>query len=626
VSRTDRALLLATGLAALGKAVTDSGGPPWLLHLGLLGAAGCALLAALRAQSTGWLDRPRAILVLLCVLELPGVYGALGGDGYEYYALLRSPLIDHDLDFANDYAGLGARPVLAPDGSITSRVLIGQALAWAPAFALAHVGTLLAHVLGSRLLADGFSAPYLSAVTTATFLLAFGGLLLVEARLRRSHGAGVALVATLGLWLATPLHFYAVANPFMSHGCSTAAACALVFFWLRGRERDDPRDFLLAGLCGGLLALIRLQDAVLLALPILDLALRRPPRAIVCAARFLVGPALGGVLQLLVWLRMYGLAFVSVTAEQNWVAWGDSQWLQVLFSPRHGLFTWTPLFLVAALGLLGVLRRDRTLGVLALLGFALSAWANGLLLDWWGSDAFGQRRLLCLLPLLALGLGEALAFAKARPLLAPALLIAGLALWNRQWEYIHNSELLAAKDQGVTLDRLAAGQADVLARKLARWEPHLPHGLWLLAYDNLRGVWLDEGPWRLRRLDLGPEDGGTFLGEGWYPPAAEGYRATRSRRSRLRVPIRHTEPATIVLRARAEPAELATSVSVRLNGQVLGEAALPASWGELSFAIPPGVLLTGFNDIDLVWSETARGAGQDGRNTAAAVDWLELRR
>ena len=78
--------------------------------------------------------------------------------------------------------------------------------------------------------------------------------------------------------------------------------------------------------------------------------------------------------------------------------------------------------------------------------------------------------------------------------------------------------------------------------------------------------------------------------------------------------------------ARAEPADLATSVTVRCNGQVLGEATLPAGWGDLSFSIPAGVLQAGFNDIDLVWSETARGAGQEGRNTAAAVDWLELRR
>ena len=79
---------------------------------------------------------------------------------------------------------------------------------------------------------------------------------------------------SLGIFLATPLLYYATANPSMSHGVQAAAGTAFVLAWLWAREADDRRRWLLTGLLGGLVCVIRPQDAVLLALPLLDL-LRR---------------------------------------------------------------------------------------------------------------------------------------------------------------------------------------------------------------------------------------------------------------------------------------------------------------------------------------------------------------
>src|SRR5207237_4829087 len=98
------------------------------------------------------------------------------------------------------------------------------------------------------------------------------------AALRRRHGRARALLAVLAIWFATPLHFYMTANPAMAHGASVLAATAFVLAWLavRARAAERPRAWLLLGLLGGLMTLVRLQDAVLLALPVLDLAVRRP--------------------------------------------------------------------------------------------------------------------------------------------------------------------------------------------------------------------------------------------------------------------------------------------------------------------------------------------------------------
>jgi len=99
--------------------------------------------------------------------------------------------------------------------------------------------------------------------------------------------------------------------------------------------------------------------------------------------------------------------------------------------------------------------------------------------------------LLGLTPLFALGLGEVLAFARRHPLLPAAGVLALLVLWNQGLAYIYNSELVAPRNQAVNLEQLAAAQVDVLYRGLL--ETRLPAPLWTLAYDNLKGVWLDEG-------------------------------------------------------------------------------------------------------------------------------------
>lgn len=628
MSRPDRVLLATALLALVARAAVDSGAPALLANAALV----AALLAAAAAAAAGrrrWCDAPRALLVGLLLLEVPAVYGRLGGDGYEYYALLRSPLLDFDLDFANDYAGLGAKPVVTPGVGVTSRVLVGQAIAWSPAFVVAH----LAALLPGGPAADGFSPPYQSAVTLFSFAWAAAGLLLVEALLRARFGRAVAVLAAIGLWYATPLRFYATANAFMSHATSAGVACLFVWLWLRARAGDGSRAWLAVGAAGALLSLVRAQDAVLLALPALDLLLRRPSGSGAHLGRLVAVPVAGAALQLLVWLTMYGTSFLAVTVEQNWVASSGSQWLLVLFSPRHGLFTWHPLFLVAVLGWFGWLRRDRVLAVLCFVGLGLSAFANGLLIDWWGSDAFGQRRLLCLLPLFGLGLGEALDALRRRPLLAPALGLLALGAWNDQLSYIHNSNLVGNKDQGATLDRLAAAQVDVAWRTVDGWRSWLPRPLWVLAYDNLRGVWLDDGPWSLRgRLDLGGREDAAVdaaVAEGWFPADPDtGHRSSRGRRSRLVLPIRHPQAATLVLRARAEPPELGVMMRVRLSGVDLGEQALSGDWQDLAFTVPANVIEPGFNPLDLVWSATARAdlPGWGGRNTAAAVDRVELRR
>jgi len=342
-----------------------------------------------------------------------------------------------------------------------------------------------------------------------------------------------------------------------------------------------------------------------------------------------------GLLQLVVWLRLYGLAFAGVISGQSYVGHTEPFPVDLMFSARHGLFTWTPLYLVAVLGWVVWARRDAWTAALFATTFGLAVMVNGAMQDWWGSESFGQRRMLGLTPLFALGLGEALACLRRRPLLLPAAALAALAAWNLQLAYIFNSEMLAPRTQAVTLDRLAATQVELLYRNVARHERSMPQRLFLLLYDNLKGVWLDEGPRSLKGLvDLGgeePEELDGIVGHNWYRADTEGdvgLRRSRGKKSWLRLPVRTPADFDALLRARSEIPDRPVRVAVEVNGVAVGGFELGPEWSDVPFVVPGGALRAGFNEMSLEYSTTPRELAptQGGRDAAIAVDSLKLTR
>jgi hypothetical protein len=607
------------------KIATGGGHPlPYLL-------AGAALVVAFFARAFAWLDGWRTLLLLLGISGLYSVYPALAGDGIEYYALLRSPLFDHDLDLSNDFEGFSFHPLTTPEGRPVARQGAGVALCWLPLVVATHLGLGLANTLGARVPRDGFALPYQTAATVSTFLYGFLALLLLEGALRRLYGAAIAALTVIAAYLATPLHFYLVANPFMSHGASVFAATGFVLAWLRARTGEDPGEFLVAGAWGGLMALVRSHDTVLLLMPLLDLWSGRASRRLRLTGALLLAPALMGLLQAFVWWRLYGASFLSGVLRINRVHGLALHPVEVLLSPRHGLLVWSPLWGVAILGILLWIRRNAPLALLFVIGLASTVLLNSLFEDWWGSQSFGQRRLLSLLPILAFGLAEALLFLRQRPLVPVALCLASLVAWNLEWEQIYNSDLVAEKWQAVSLDALAAAQVDLVYRRVLTLEGRVPPALFSWLYDLLKGVWLDEGPRSLKgRVALGETPPVPFLiGDGWYRPETEGgvsFRKTRGRRSALRLPIHTPGDFRATLRARLEEHGEAVDLSLDVNGEDCGTLPLSPGWQDYGFTVPGRALHSGINTVVLRFSSTPRKSGEGGKNAVLAVESATFKR
>jgi hypothetical protein len=347
-----------------------------------------------------WLLVAFSVIVLLTFA--PGFYS----DGYGYFAYVRSLVVDGDLHFANEYARLyGATPWAKPTatGLLPNPWSIGPALFWLPLYTLVHA---LLGLFGGCWPADGYSEPYVVAVTLTTAFAALVFVLASYRLARRWVGPGAAALAALSLLLGSTLWYYSMRLGSFAHALSAAAAAVFVLAWIRIEERRSPGRWIAFGAASGVLMLIYWPCALLLLGPALTM-LRRAlllvrSRDWPALWRLLLG-GLGAaavalvvfVPQMIAWSVIYGS---PLTKPDTTPTLGDrSYWLPMLFAP-FGVLPWTPILMAGFCGLFLLWGRDRRLMAALLLAVVVYFGYNSLLSDWHGSGAFGLRRLTALAP------------------------------------------------------------------------------------------------------------------------------------------------------------------------------------------------------------------------------------
>jgi hypothetical protein len=390
----------------------------------------------------------RGALLWLFLLTLPLLTPRIrAADEIQYYASLRSLLIDGDLDYENEYryfyerdpSGLAAFKATfldrrEPDtGRHINFAPLGAGLLWSPFFLLAHGGVLLARTLGADVAADGFAFPYLAAVSLASAVYAFLGLLLVHDLLQRAGGFAppVATLAAATLWLGTPLVYYVTIAPGFGHAASMFAVSLLLWLSFRAREAASLLAWWGVGLAGGLCGLVREQDVLFLSVPAGLLAWRtwrqrEWSRGFAAGAALAAGALLALAPQLLAYRALTG-AFSPSRLVTRKLSVSSPHALEVLFDPAHGLFFWTPLLLFATAGLVAwAARRRDAWAALLCLALLLQVWINGSVESWHMAGAFGARRFVAATPLFAFGLAAAFAGLRGR---RSAALLAAVAVW-----------------------------------------------------------------------------------------------------------------------------------------------------------------------------------------------------
>jgi Dolichyl-phosphate-mannose-protein mannosyltransferase len=429
--------------------------------------------AAARSTPVRTPERPVLWLFALFLVTLPAVNVRLyASDEVQYFAFLRSLWFDRDLSFDNEYRALYDRGVAQFAGfretfleTVTETGLrlnfgtLGPAILWAPFYAIADASVVTARLFGAPIERDGYSRPYIAAVCYGSAIYGFLAVLL-SVRIARQL-TGTSALPAIAIWIGTPLLFYMYLAAGMAHAVSAFTVAAMLAIWMKARERWTIRGALALGAIGGLITMVREQDAVLLAGPLADYLIAvvrrtrdrgfQPRHELALAGAGLSAFAIVYLPQILAYLALNGRPGPSRLVIRK-MTWTSPHALEVLFSPEHGFIAWTPIAAFAIAGLFLLLRQDRAtetgppalspskgsatpvrpIAAALLLSLAGHVYISGCVESWTVAGAFGQRRFVAITALLVVGLAALwrrwMAANPSRLLMAASLVV--MVWWN----------------------------------------------------------------------------------------------------------------------------------------------------------------------------------------------------
>lgn len=368
-------------------------------------------------------------LAVLFVLTLPLCNPWVRGDGVGYYAFARSMLIEHRLDFSNDWlhsnasfrmGRIDAEGHIDADqytatGRLDNHFSVGPAILWSPFLILAHAGVLLYDHFGGKIAADGFSRPYLVGMALGTAVYGFLAILISFVLARRFVPENWAFLAALGIWFGSPLPVYMYFNPSWSHAQAAFAVALFLWYWIRTRGSRAWWQWAILGAVGGLMLNVYYMSGILLLLPLMEslsaywssrgkgIGKIQPARPVFAGNILFAAAMLTVFLPTLITKQIiYGSYLISGYGH-HW-AWNSPAFLKVCFSADHGLFSWNPILILAAAGLALLCKYDRILSLELIVALAAFLYIIGCYSDWDGISSFGNRFFVPLASLFVLGL------------------------------------------------------------------------------------------------------------------------------------------------------------------------------------------------------------------------------
>lgn len=407
---------------------------------------------------------PRYVKILLAIFafSLPLANPWVHGDGVGYFAYARSLLIERRLDFEKDWqhgnqsfvmGRLNSDGQVLPGeytstGHIANIWSIGPSLLWLPFLTVTHAGVLLADKMGAHIAANGFSKPYLITMALATAFYGFAGLCFSFALARRYFDERWAFLATLGIWWASSLPVYMYFNPSWSHAHSVFAVALFLWYWNRTREHRTLTQWIVLGLLSGLMVNVYYPNGLVLLVPLLEAihsywtAWNSPKREGAAILRMFgqqlayLGAFIVALLPTLISRQIIfgGPTRTGYASVSDWT-WNSPAFWNVLFSSDHGMLSWTPILILALIGLALFRFVDQRFATYLCTVFVSFFILISLHPDWDGLSSYGNRFFVSLTPIFVLGLAAFFdwlgrAWQEHRAAIFASIVTAALITWN----------------------------------------------------------------------------------------------------------------------------------------------------------------------------------------------------
>ncbi len=328
-----------------------------------------------------------------------------------YYAQVRSPIIDDDLNFYNDTNTSGVETAPTATGLQPTTYPIGPAILWSPFF-------LAAHILVTRFFpayADGLSAPYIAFVSIGTIFYALLGMLINYKMLRSLSDKFTSILTCAMCVAATPLFFFIFRQPITAHTTTLLLSALILWVFLMLDEGQLPIQVsgLLFGVFLGLLFINRWSGIFLGVFPMIYYLVQIKKRfdknklstlipILIQIAIFIAVFAITISPQIILWYRLHNRLLIIPQSPRSWITELRDQNIHNIFiHTNRGMLFWAPFMLVGLLGIFWIKNPRLRLG--SILTIVLLLLLLGLREDWFGGGLYGTRYFLEVLPIIALG-------------------------------------------------------------------------------------------------------------------------------------------------------------------------------------------------------------------------------
>lgn len=248
------------------------------------------------------------------------------------------------------------------NGKVINKYYCGTALAQMPFFLAAHG---YAKIAGKD--ADGFSKPYMLAVSIGALFYLLFGLIFLNATLKLYEiGEWTKAWVLMGGVFGTNLFYYTVCEPGLSHIVSFTFVSAFCYYAKLYFVEFKSKQIIILCLLTGIIILVRpVNGLIVFSIPFFAgnlESLKDGFRFVFQRPFFLIIGIVGGIgiifIQMIIYKISIGSFFVYSYGEEGFHFLAPHFW-DILFSYKKGLFLYTPVYLLSFGGLIYLFRKNK---------------------------------------------------------------------------------------------------------------------------------------------------------------------------------------------------------------------------------------------------------------------------
>ncbi len=304
-----------------------------------------------------------------------------------------------------------------PDNKIIIKMTMGLSYLYTPFFLIGHLYAKLFH-----LPTDGYSQPYLISVLLGAFLLLLTGFIFLRKILIEFFTDNVVACILASIYFGTNLLWYSTREALMAHSFLFSIMCIYLFCIYKWYKKPGVKYSWITGLLIGIMVVIR-PTMIIASLPFLLYkvesfsAFKQNVKFLVKNWNYLL--LMGGMIilpiipQMMYWHTVTGhWIYYSYAAEHFY--FNHPHIFEGLFSFRKGWFLYTPLMLLAVIGIFLPNKKTKLFSLSAFLTISLCIYVVYSWWTWWFGGSFGSRPMIEYYAVLAIPLGNFYEWAEKR--------------------------------------------------------------------------------------------------------------------------------------------------------------------------------------------------------------------